>query len=112
MGTETFYDRHYWANGKHVGIEMPEPMFRRVMAPLISRDTVLDYGCGLGFSYQRQLVGSVRRYVGADVSTMAVQNARQKGFEAVQVHADDGSVPLPTGSFDGAVCSRSAERRV
>src|ERR1041385_8323670 len=100
MGTETFYDQDYWTNGKHAGLEMPEPMFRSVMAPLIGRETVLDYGCGLGYSYQRQLVGSVKKYIGADVSSMAIKDARNKGLEAVQVDAVNATVPLNSSSFD------------
>src|SRR5689334_20520884 len=109
MGTETFYDSEYWKDGKHAGLEMPPPMFRQVFEPLISREKVLDYGCGLGYSYQRQLVASVKGYVGADVSSIAVKNAREKGLEVVQVDADNGAVPLPASSFDGAVCSEVFE---
>jgi len=109
MGTETFYDQDYWRNGKHAGLEMSAPMFRRVMAPLIARGTVLDYGCGFGHSYQRQLVGAVKRYVGADVSSMAVENAHQKGLEVVPVNPVNGTVHLPSSTFDGAVCSEVIE---
>ena len=109
MGTETFYDQDYWRNGKHAGMEMPASMFRRVMAPLIARETVLDYGCGFGHSYQRQLVGAVKRYVGADVSSMAIENARHKGLEVVPVDPVNGTVPLPSSTFDGAVCSEVFE---
>src|SRR3954469_19440382 len=101
MGTEKFYDEDYWTDGKHAGTEMSEKMFRGVMGPLLDRGAVLDYGCGLGYCYQRQLVASVKRYVGADVSTMAVENARKKGLEVVQVDAGNGTVPLSAGTFDG-----------
>ena len=104
MGTETFYDNDYWRDGKHVAREMDEVVFRRVLGPVLSKETVLDYGCGLGYFYQRRLVGSVKRYVGADVSSMAVENARKKGLEVVSVDPDKGTVPLPTSTFDGAVC--------
>lgn len=104
MRTDTFYDQEYWKDSKHVSIEMPPAMFRQVLGPLISRDSVLDYGCGLGYAYQRQLLGNVQRYVGADVSSMAVENARSKGLEAVQVNAVDGSIDFQSDTFDGAVC--------
>src|SRR5437867_1391616 len=109
MGTETFYDRDYWSSGKHAGLEMPEPMFHKVLGPVIGQHAVLDYGCGLGYSYQRQLVAAVGHYVGADVSSMAVEHARKKGLEAVLVDPANGTVPLPGLSFDGAVCSEVFE---
>jgi SAM-dependent methyltransferase len=109
VGTETFYDQVYWTEGKHAGKEMPEGMFRHVMSPLIGRERILDYGCGFGYSYQRQLVAAVRHYTGADVSGMAVQNARAKGLEAVHVDANNGTVPLESEIFDGAICSEVFE---
>jgi len=104
MSIETFYDQDYWTEGKHGGQEISPAVFQRVMGPLIGRETVLDYGCGLGYNYQRSLVRAVGRYVGADASSMAVENARRKGLEAVQVDATNGTVPLPESTFDGAVC--------
>jgi SAM-dependent methyltransferase len=102
--TDSYYDEDYWNDGKHSGPEWPEPFFQRIMAPVLSGGAVLDYGCGLGYCYQRQLVRSMKRYVGADASGMAVENARKKGLEAVQVETSTGGVPLPGGSFDAAVC--------
>jgi SAM-dependent methyltransferase len=104
MGTETFYDSDYWSQGKHAHPGMSEQLFRKWLGPLMSRDAVLDYGCGLGYTYQRLLVRSVKRYVGADVSSMAVEDARRKGLEAVRVDPANGSVPFPDSTFDGAVC--------
>jgi len=104
MCTETFYDRDYWKDGKHAGLEWLPSMFQQVMRPIISRETVLDYGCGLGYSYQRYLRDAVRRYVGADVSSLAVENARSKGLEAIQVNPTGGVISFESDTFDGAVC--------
>ena len=104
MGIEAFYDQDYWTEGKHAGTEMDEAFFRKVFDPLLSCDAVLDYGCGLGYNYQRQLARAVRRYVGVDTSIMAVENARGKGLEAAQIDTSTGAVPLPSETFDGAIC--------
>jgi SAM-dependent methyltransferase len=112
MGTETFYDQDYWKDGKHMGIEMPPSMFQQALGPVISRDSVLDYGCGLGYAYQRQLRAVVSRYVAADVSSMAVENARSKGLEAVQVNPTDGAVCLEVFEhlFDPLSAARELHR--
>jgi SAM-dependent methyltransferase len=104
MGIETFYDQDYWTDGKHAGLELSEAVFQKVLGPVASHEAVLDYGCGLGYNYQRRLAAAANRYVGADVSTMAVEAARAKGLEAVRIDPADGTVPLPGSSFDGAVC--------
>ena len=109
MGTEAFYDQDYWTNGKHAAKEWPAALFRRVMAPILTRRAVVDYGCGLGYSYQRQLVAAIQHYVGADASGMAIADARRKGLEAVQIDPNTGAVPLPSASFDSAVCSEVFE---
>jgi SAM-dependent methyltransferase len=109
MDAATFYDQEYWGNGKHAGDEMPERTVRKVLAPILGRGAVLDYGCGLGCNYQRLLAASVDRYVGADASSMAVEAAHKRGLEAVPVDTANGTVPLPTASFDGAVCSEVLE---
>jgi SAM-dependent methyltransferase len=100
----TFYDESYWSEGKHAGFELPEPYYKKVFGPVLDGDSVLDYGCGLGHHYQRRMATTLKRYVGADASDMAVADARRKGLEAVKVNPNDGSVPLPANTFDGAVC--------
>ena len=69
---------------------------------------MLDYGCGLGYSYQRPLSRAVKKYIGADVSENALLDARGKGLAAVKI-SDRGTVNVPDGSCDGAVCSEVFE---
>jgi len=103
MNVETFYD-HYWASGLHVSPGWDEKRFHKVFAPLIGRDRVLDYGCGLGHAYQRQLAQVVKCYVGADVGPLALADAKGKGFEALRIDPERGTTEAPENSFDGATC--------
>jgi SAM-dependent methyltransferase len=101
---ENFYDQ-YWESGRHVlGPEWEQKAFRRVMAPLIGRERVLDYGCGIGHYYQKWLAQAVKSYAGADVAPMAVRNSRQKGYEGYAIDADKGTIDCPAETFDGATC--------
>lgn len=103
MDAESFYDR-YWASGLHVSSEWEDARFRQVMGPLIGREHVLDYGCGLGHAYQRQLAAAVTCYTGADVGPMALADVEQKGFTALKIDPDGGAIAAPSESFDGATC--------
>lgn len=107
MQTSTIYDA-YWQSGRHVHDEWPPVFFDESFGVLKGKRCVLDYGCGYGFSYQRQLAASVKKYIGADVSEKAVENARNKGLEGVLIHGN-GEVELDDAACDGAVCSEVFE---
>jgi len=104
MDSETFYDQ-YWASGLHIlGPAWEEKQFRKVLGPLIGRERVLDYGCGVGHYYQKLLANAVKTYAGADVAPMAVNILRQRGFEGFLIDADKGTIDCPAETFDGATC--------
>jgi SAM-dependent methyltransferase len=103
VNADKFYDQEYWAGGRRAMPEWSPAFFERVFRPVVQAPSVLDFGCGLGYNYQRLLAARVPRYVGADASAMAVEDARRKGLEVVRVDPETGSVPLPTASFDSAV---------
>jgi SAM-dependent methyltransferase len=103
MNAASVYDA-YWASGRHVSPEWDDKQFRKVLAPLIGRQNVLDYGCGLGYTYQRHLAASVKNYTGADVGSLAVEDARRKGFGALLISPETGKIDAPADSFDGATC--------
>ncbi len=107
MQPSTIYDA-YWQSGLHVTREWPEGYFNESFGVLKGKRCVLDYGCGYGFGYQRSLAGSVKKYIGADVSEKAVENARSKGHEGVVIHAN-GEVGVDDAACDGAVCSEVFE---
>jgi SAM-dependent methyltransferase len=99
----TFYDQ-YWANGLHVSQEWSEREFQRYMGVLVGRERVLDYGCGMGFAYQRRLVQAVKSYTGADVGTLALETAQKRGLPTLAIDPQTGALDAAPGTFDGATC--------
>lgn len=98
----------YWQSGMHLTKEWAPDFFEESLGVLKGEKCVLDYGCGFGYSYQRSLSQSIQKYIGADVSEKAVQNARNKGLEAVMI-SDSGQIEMPDAVCDGAVCSEVFE---
>jgi SAM-dependent methyltransferase len=94
----------YWESGLHANPGMSETDFQQTFAPVIGQDRVLDYGCGMGYTYQRFLARAVKRYVGADVSDVAIEDARRKGLGALRISAGSGQIEAGDGEFDAAVC--------
>jgi SAM-dependent methyltransferase len=107
MSTDKIYDK-YWQSGCHVTKEWSPEFFQKTLGVLAGRRCVLDYGCGLGYSYQGPLTRKVKGYVGADISDAALADARNKGLEVTKIQAD-GQVELADQSCDGAVCSEVLE---
>jgi SAM-dependent methyltransferase len=105
---ENFYDQ-YWANGLHVTKQWNEKQFRTWLAPLMGLNSVLDYGCGTGLSYQRNLIAATKHYTGADVGTLALETAKNRGIKTLKIDTANGSMATPEASFDGAVCSEVFE---
>ena len=103
MKVEAFYDQ-YWASGLHTSAEWDEQRFRQVFSPLIGCQRVLDYGCGLGHGYQPALAHAVKCYVGADIGELSLADVRHKGFDALKIDNEAGSVAALDESFDGAAC--------
>ena len=96
MNAAAIYDK-YWQSGHYYNPEWGEKEFRRILGPLIELDHVLDYGCGLGYAYQRQLSSVVKGYAGADVSDYALSAARQKGLRALKIDPETGSIRQSRG---------------
>lgn len=100
--SSNFYEE-YWKEGKHQNPEWSEQLFQEIMGAAAGRESVLDYGCGMGYAYQRQLAQSVKRYIGADVSQMAVAQANKRGFEALLINSNNSQVDLPDASVEAVV---------
>lgn len=98
----------YWQSGLHIPGEWPPELFQKLFEPMKGRAKVLDYGCGLGCGYQRCLIQNVEQYIGADISEFALQQVQKKGVETLQI-SEQGTVAVPDGTFDGAVCSEVFE---
>ncbi len=108
MDAEKIYEQ-YWTSGQHTAKEWNEKQFHKWLEPLIGLERVLDYGCGMGYSYQRQLAESVKQYTGADVGATALATTQKKGFPALKIDPNEGTINAPPDSFDGAVCSEVFE---
>ena len=97
MQADKQYDS-YWQSGKHPGVEWDQNRFMKVMGELKGRERVLDYGCGLGLNYQKNLAENAKSYVGADVSDFALADAKAKGFPVLKI-SPDGSIDAESNSF-------------
>jgi SAM-dependent methyltransferase len=107
MDAEKSYD-DYWLSGKHVTDLWDQEEFEKWLSPLKDKGRVLDYGCGMGYSYQRQLVANCGEYVGADVAGVAIQDLELKGLKGLKI-AEDSTIDVPDGYFDAIVCSEVME---
>jgi SAM-dependent methyltransferase len=77
---------------------------RRVLERCIPRQaSCLDVGCGDGRTAGLWLRDHTAYYLGADVSSRAVEMARSSGLEAMCIE-DAAELPFPDSSFDAAVC--------
>jgi SAM-dependent methyltransferase len=63
----------------------------------------LDVGCGDALTAGPAVVERGGRYAGVDISGVAVDQARENGFDA-QVVEDAGALPFDAGEFDGVIC--------
>jgi len=107
MSQVEIYDS-YWTEGGHLTQEWSPAFFEESVGILIGKNCILDYGCGMGYSYQRPLARQVGKYIGADISNAALENARSKGLLALQIR-ENGTVDLEDSSCDGAICSEVFE---
>jgi SAM-dependent methyltransferase len=107
MSHAQIYDS-YWLEGGHLTKEWTSDFFQESLGVLTGKDCVLDYGCGMGYSYQRQLAQSVNKYIGADISSAAILDAQKKGFSTTKID-DNGITDMASSSCDGAVCSEVFE---
>ncbi len=98
-----YYER-YWSSGGHSPTGgMYGELEEVLLAHVPSGASCLDVGCGDGRTAGPWLVGRGCRYVGVDVSSVAVAKARSAGLDA-QTIGDAGSLPFPGDSFDVALC--------
>lgn len=99
---KNFYDK-YWESGLHIGSGWSADYFNKIMGVFRGRSRILDYGCGLGHNYQKQLAACAKEYVPADVSDLVLKDAEGKGFRPLKINSK-GGIKTGSNSFDGAVC--------
>lgn len=108
MSTSKFYD-NYWRSGGHTGMIWSRDCFEEMLAPLIGKSRILDYGCGVGHKYRRHLLASCSDYFGADVSEVALESVRAMGGQPLRIDTEAGSLESASEFFDGGVCSEVFE---
>jgi ubiquinone/menaquinone biosynthesis C-methylase UbiE len=104
------YYEHYWTEqGYNPEREGPHPSLRSLFEAHIGRDdTCLDVGCGDAGTAGPWVTKHARSYVGADISSIAVAKAAERGFNSVRIQ-DASSLPFDDGQFDVVICSEVLE---
>lgn len=108
MSTNEFYD-NYWKSGGHTGLTWSQEQFLQLLFPIIGKEKILDYGCGIGHKYRSQLMATSKEYFGADVSDVALDSVRSMGGTALKIDMQTSGIKAEPESFDGAVCSEVFE---
>lgn len=104
--TSSTYYETYWAGDSawtpDQGTRHPieHALFDRLLRPGMS---LLDYGCGNGRRYGRDMLARQVDYRGFDISATALAQAAGLGLQVAPI-AVDGSLPVEAGSMDFAMC--------
>lgn len=68
---------------------------------------ILDMGCAEGYLHRRFKPYGYRRYVGVDISEVAISNIADRNDERTQFVQGDGDTYQPDGQFDAIVFNES-----
>jgi SAM-dependent methyltransferase len=105
-GSQSGYYETYWNENPEwmpdVAVNHPDEqvLFGRYLSP---GKVLLDYGCGNGRRYGTEMARRGVEYHGFDVSDTALKQAKELGLRVGRL-GEDGSVDLPEGSVDVAIC--------
>jgi SAM-dependent methyltransferase len=99
---KNIYDK-YWLSGLHKGSTMSDSEFQKVFGPIMECKTILDYGCGMGYNYQDNILRFTDDYLGADISEVVMEDLSEKGLKG-SIIREDGSFDNRGLKFDGATC--------
>ena len=103
MSARAYYDRYWTSDGFNPSAEGPFPELRAVLDEHArAGDAWLDVGCGDGTRSGLWLHNRGCRYVGADISATAVEQARAHGLEALVVQ-DAAELPFEDDAFAGVL---------
>lgn len=107
-GSRAFYD-HYWTDGySPTDVKLPKEL-EALLAKHVSPDTLaLDVGCGDGSKGGPWLNTHAAKYVGVDVSEVAVKLAQDRGLDARTIE-DAETLPFSNASFDLVLSSEVLE---
>jgi len=102
----TYYERYWtkttdgWSPDEGSGHPIEQALFARLLKPGM---LLIDYGCGNGERYGRDMLARQIDYRGFDISETALANASLLGLRVERI-ADDGSLPIENASADCAMC--------
>lgn len=103
--TPNYYEA-YWTKADgwtpDQGINNPDErqLFDRLLKPGM---TLIDYGCGNGERYGRDMLRRGIDYRGFDISQTALENAAKLGLNVNRI-TEDGGIPFTESSADFAIC--------
>lgn len=98
---ETYWQKSDgWTPDKGVNHPVERALFARLLKPGMR---LIDYGCGNGERYGRDMLARQIDYRGFDISETALANAAQLGLNVARIAAD-GSLPIENASADCAMC--------
>lgn len=103
MNVRDYYDRYWSADGFHPTGQTTPALARLFDQWVPQRANCLDVGCGDGRTSGFWLRDHGCAYEGVDVSALAVEEARELGFQAQRID-DAGRLPFKDGSFEVVLC--------
>ena len=100
-----YYDSYWVKNDEwnpDSGVNNPEEkqLFDRLLKPGM---TLIDYGCGNGERYGRDMLARRIDYRGFDISEVALENAARLGLKVDRI-GQDSSIPFSDAAADAAIC--------
>ena len=100
-----YYDSYWGKNDEwnpDSGVNNPEEkqLFDRLLKPGM---TLIDYGCGNGERYGRDMLARRIDYRGFDISEVALENAARLGLKVDRI-GQDSSIPFSDAAADAAIC--------
>ena len=102
---DSYYEAYWqksdgWTPDEGVNNPVERSLFDRLLKPGM---TLVDYGCGNGRRYGRDMLSRQIEYHGFDISEAALASARSVGLRVGKIAAD-GSLPIQEASADFAMC--------
>lgn len=103
--TPAYYETYWEKNVEwtpDTGVNNPDErmLFDRLLRPGMK---LVDYGCGNGQRYGRDMIARGIDYRGFDISQTALEHAARLGLKVDQIN-QDGSIPVDEATADFAIC--------
>ncbi|NLS77032.1 MAG: class I SAM-dependent methyltransferase [Chloroflexi bacterium] len=106
MNLAEYYD-NYW---RQIGETFDMTRLQLISERVGPGENVLEVDCGPGVMAALMRERGAR-VTGTDLSAVAVERAREKGFDVTQVDLDTETLPFPDEAFDTVVSNSAIEHR-